>query len=113
MAYDPVMNSAAEMLDFDEVDQLARKAAEPILGKDRVENVASSDTTDSDGRLAIRIEIQLAAGSVASLNGDAPLDALVAMRNALSGAGEERAIIVEYSETGEDIEEDEAHVGGA
>lgn len=95
------------MLAAEKIDAIARDAALKYLKSDAVEGVTSKDAFDSEGRDAVRITIMLKANAARRLEGDAVLDALVAIKSKLHEAGEERTSIVEYAETGEAVEADD------
>lgn len=85
------------MLKKQEIDQIAREAANTTLGQANVAAVSSEPTIDSEGRDALRITIIVPDEAAPNISGDAALDTLVNLHHRLQQAGEERLAIVEYT----------------
>jgi hypothetical protein len=91
-------------MENEKIAQLAKQIATTHLAA--VSNTSSVSTVDSEGRDAVRITIVLDAAAAASMKskGDAVLDTLVEIKEALRERGEERFPIVEYA-TQEELNE--------
>lgn len=85
------------MLTQNKIIKIARDAAAGNLASSAVSRVISEETTDSEGRDALRITIVIKPHAVGKLTGDAALDTLVEIQDSLLEAGEERFPIVEYA----------------
>lgn len=103
------------MLDFVTINAIADRVARQQVTKGGLERVVTQPITDSEGNEALRITFVLQPQAIETLNGDAALDLLVDLQNALQEEGEERLPIVEYAteqelepEEDEDMGEDEA-----
>jgi hypothetical protein len=89
-----------------EIDSLAKQIATANLTSAIVTSVVSSQAVDSTGNPALQITIVLAPGSTDKIGGDAALNTLVRLQQALQERGEDRFPIVEYAT------EDELLAGG-
>lgn len=96
------------MITEPQIDEIVQREAIRHLNKKAIDGVQSRAALDSEGRDAIRITIRLKPKTAKTLEGDAVLDALVAIKSALANAGEARPSIVEYEEAGELVEGDDA-----
>jgi hypothetical protein len=98
------------MLEYKAIESIADRIAKGHgVGVDRI---VARPTVDSEGKDAIRVTLVLPAGAAEELSGDASLDLLYELDQALQGEGEERMAIVEYA-TQEEIEEEEARATDA
>jgi hypothetical protein len=94
------------MLTAAKIDEITRDVTGRTLPPLSVDRVETAETTDSEGRPAVRIVIYLKPNVATHLGGDAVLDTLVALNTELSEAGEDRRPLVEYAAI------DEADDGG-
>jgi len=85
------------MLDEKKIQQIAREVATANLASANVSSVLSSTAIDSEGHDALRITIVITPGAETKIKGDAALDTLVGIKEALRREGEERLPIVEYA----------------
>jgi hypothetical protein len=98
------------MLDYKVIEAIADRIAKGHgVGVDRI---VARPTVDSEGKDAIRVTLVLPTQAAEELSGDASLDLLYELDQALQGEGEERMAIVEYA-TQEEIEEEEARAANA
>jgi hypothetical protein len=79
------------------LQNIATTVATANLGGGSVSMVNIVPTTDSAGDAALRITIVLTPGSTESISGDAALNTLVQLQQALQKKGEDRFPIVEYT----------------
>jgi hypothetical protein len=85
------------MLDYAETSQVAEKAAKSALGKKNVVRVFTEPGIDAEGHDALRITIVVTSDAVESLEGDALLDNLFKIHEALRQQNEERTPMIGYA----------------
>lgn len=100
------------MLDFVTIERIATKAAKAQVPSEGLQRVVAQQTTDSEGKDALRITLVLTPEAVDEMTGDAALDLLVALQRELQKEGEERFAVVEYA-TEAELKEEDCEEGGA
>jgi len=100
------------MLEFQTIEAIARRIAENKMATLGLERVLARPAFDSEGRDALRVTVVLTPEAVQELSGDAALDLLAELNQALQREGEERFAVVEYATEAEmSEEEEESRVG--
>ena len=79
-----------------EIDDLIARAAAPALGDHHIARISSRSGVDSDGLEAVRITIVLS-GHDDTLSGDAALNAIVDVHQALQKTGDERFPYIDFT----------------
>lgn len=87
----------------DQINTIAKGAAQANLGGKVVERVFSEPTVDSEGEAALRITIVIGRDTIDQISGEALLNTLVQVQSELQAKGEDRLAILEYAT------EDELH----
>lgn len=82
-----------------EPEEIAREAADSVLGVGTVRDVWTSPVTDSDGQRAIRIVLAMPPDRLEAVTGARLLAASGLVHDRLEAAGEERRAIVSYTST--------------
>lgn len=85
------------MLHDRDIAEIATRVAAGKVSEAGLERVITTPITDSEGHDALRITLVLKAQAASALTGDAALDLLVQLQQALRGKGEERLPIIEYA----------------
>ncbi len=85
------------MIAYDQINAIAKRAAQAHLSRDVVLRVLSEPTVDVEGLDALLLTIVVAPDSDERLEGDALLDTLVQIQRDLQSAGENRFAIVSYA----------------
>lgn len=95
------------MLDLKKIDRIVVAVAKRNM-RGEVVRVMSEPTSDSRGEDALRVTIVIKPGAADRITGDAALDTLVGIQDALQDAGEERFAIIEYATEQELTEVDDS-----
>jgi hypothetical protein len=85
------------MLDTEEINRVARKAASAALNGRGVSRVYSRLTRDSGGNDAVGVTVVFKSGIVNKLHEDAALDVITRIGRDLQNSGEDRLAIVSFS----------------
>lgn len=85
------------MLNSSKVNEIALAVARSNLGEEHVHRAFSEPATASDGSDALKITVVIEPDSARKLKDDAVLNTLVALKDTLENAGEERLAMVEYA----------------
>ena len=83
-----------------EIDALIMRVASTSLGGHKIARVTSEPGVDHDGLEAVRVTIVLSDDDV-SLTGDAALNTIVEMRQALQSVGDDRFPFVDFTNESE------------
>ncbi|MGZ8364365.1 MAG: hypothetical protein ACXWVJ_01630 [Caulobacteraceae bacterium] len=84
------------MLPLTDVDKVASRVVNKMLGAHAVEQVASEETQDAEGDDALRVIVVLTSDKTEALDDEAVLDTSLSLQTELQNAGEDRFAYVEY-----------------
>ena len=79
------------------INEIVAEVATAYLTSEIVDRVISEPAVDSSGNDAVKITIVIKPNAIERLKGDPVLDALLAIHDKLSEAGDERSPMVEYA----------------
>jgi hypothetical protein len=94
------------MLESNALQKLAREVFAAQLPDVALEDLSAAAFVGSDGDEKVRVTLLFDPQEVGAITGDKALDLLLALNDALQGAGEERFASIEYATT-DDLPSDE------
>ena len=85
------------MLDYGTLSKIVEKAAKSALGRESVVRVFTEPGSDAEGQDALRITLVVTPSAVETIDGDALLDNILKIHDALWERGEQRTPMVSYA----------------